>query len=276
MIFNQNKENKLKPATSIIILTRNCLSFTKECIASIFKCTSENFELIIIDNASTDGTVQYLRTLPKTTVISNRINKGFSGGCNQGLKAANGENIVFLNNDTVVTRGWLTRLLKWINQDETIGIVGPRSNYIVPQQAINPVPYKSIKEMPLFAAKWTKNHFRQGYEADYLSGLCMAFKKELVDNIGGLDERFFPGYFEDTDFSIRARISGKKLWVANDVYIHHYGSSSFKINRSMQRKAILESEEKFKQKWNITNLSEINEAVEREKPFRKEFHYIPC
>jgi GT2 family glycosyltransferase len=275
MTYNQNdKYNNLNPLTSIIILTRNCLSFTRECIESIFSCTRENFELIIVDNASTDGTVQYLHTLPKTTVIKNRRNRGFSGGCNQGLSVANGENIVLLNNDTIVTRGWLTRLLWWINQDKTIGIVGPRSNYIVPQQAISPVPYQTIKKMPMFAAKWSKDHIRQGYEADYLSGLCMAFKKSLVGEIGGLDERFFPGYFEDTDFSIRARISGKKLWVANDVYIHHYGSSSFKVNLSLHRKAILESEKKFMAKWNINDLSKINEVVEREKPFRKEFHYI--
>ena len=269
------KYNNLIPLTSIIILTKNGLSFTKECILSIFNCTNENFELIIVDNASTDGTVRYLHTLPRTTVIANRRNRGFSGGCNQGLSIANGENIVLLNNDTVVTRGWLTRLLWWMKQDESIGIVGPRSNYIVPQQAISSVPYQTIKEMPIFAAKWSKDHFRQGYEADYLSGLCMAFKKSLVDDIGGLDERFFPGYFEDTDFCIRARISGKKCWVADDVYIHHYGSSSFKTNRSLHRKAILENERKFMTKWKITDLSKINEAVERERPFRKEFHYIP-
>lgn len=267
--------NNNSTMTSIIMLTCNGLSFTKECILSIFNFTSENFELILVDNASTDGTIQYLHTLPKTTVIANRSNRGFSGGCNQGLSIAKGENIVLLNNDTVVTRGWLTRLLWWINQDEAIGIVGPRSNYIVPHQLINPVPYKTIREMPLFAARWLKNNFRQGYEADYLSGLCMAFKNTLVDKIGGLDERFFPGYFEDTDFSIRARISGKKLWVANDVYIHHYGSSSFKDNRHLQRKAIQESEKKFMDKWKITDLTKMNEAVEREKPFNKEFHYIP-
>lgn len=274
-MINKNKFPHLTPLVSIIILTRNGLSFTQQCISSIFSYTSENFELILVDNKSYDGTVEYLYSLPKTTVIANRINRGFSGGCNQGLSIAKGEYIVLLNNDTVVTGGWLTRLLWWIQQDESIGIVGPRSNYILPQQAVHPVPYKKIKELPIFAARWSKTNFRQGCEADHLSGLCMAFKKTLVDQIGGLDERFFPGYYEDSDFSIRARISGKKLWVADDVYIHHYGSSSFKQNPFMQRKAVLESEKKFMAKWKITDLSKINEVVDREKPFNRERHYIP-
>jgi GT2 family glycosyltransferase len=265
----------LATLTSIIILTHNGLSFTKECISSIFAHTRENFELILIDNASTDETVQYLNTLPKATVFANRINKGFSGGCNQGLTAAKGENIVLLNNDTVVTRGWLIRLLWWLNQDESIGIVGPRSNYIVAQQAVYPVPYKTIKEMPVFAAQWSIKNLRQGFEANYLSGLCMAFKKSLVNEIGGLDERFFPGYYEDADFCVRARIFGKKLWVANDVYIHHYGSSSFKANRAQHSMAIKGSSKKFLDKWKIPGINKINQAVEREKPFNRERHYVP-
>jgi GT2 family glycosyltransferase len=275
MIHNNKELTGSPPLTSIIILTHNGLSFTKECIASIFNHTREDFELIIVDNKSTDGTVGYLKTLPKTTVIANRINRGFPGGCNQGLSVAKGENIVLLNNDTVVTAGWLNRLLWWMNQDESIGIVGPRSNYVVPQQSVHPVPYETMREMQLFAARRSKSHFRQGCEADYLSGLCMVLKKSLIEQIGGLDERFNPGYYEDTDFSVRARISGKKLWVANDVYIHHYGSSSFKTNPFQQRRAILESEKKFMEKWKITDLSRINVAVNREKPFNRERHYIP-
>jgi GT2 family glycosyltransferase len=272
--MSYNRTN-LAPLTSIIILTHNGLSFTKECISSIFTHTRENFELILIDNASTDGTVQYLNTLPKTTVIANKINRGFSGGCNQGLKAAKGEYIVFLNNDTVVTRGWLKRLLWWLNHDESIGIVGPRSNYIVAEQVVHPVPYKSIQELPHFAARWSIDNYKQGREATYLSGLCMAFRKTLVSQIGGLDERFFPGYYEDTDFCVRARIYGKRLWIANDVYLHHYGSSSFKTNRDVHFTSIQDSSKKFLDKWKITGINRINEAVEREKPFRKEIHYIP-
>lgn len=237
--------------------------------------TDGNFELILVDNGSTDGTLEFLKNLPKTTVIANKTNKGFSGGCNQGLKVAKGENIVLLNNDTVVTKQWLSRLIWWLNNNPPIGIVGPRSNIVVSHQAIIPVPYKTMDEMQNFAMDWTTKHDRQGYEVDHLSGLCMVFKRNLIDMIGGLDERFYPGYFEDTDFSIRALICGKKLWVANDVFIHHYGSGSFSVNRALQTKIIQESRRKFFQKWKMDDLNEISEVVKREKPFNRERHYIP-
>jgi len=263
------------PLTSIIILTRNGLTFTKECISSIFRYTRENFELILVDNGSTDGTLEFLKTLPNTKVIANKKNKGFSGGCNQGFTMARGENIVLLNNDTVVTNEWLGRLLWQLNKNPSIGIVGSRSNNVVSHQAITSTPYKNMDQMQKFANEWTQKHDQQGYKVDYLSGLCMIFKRSLIDMIGGLDERFSPGYFEDADFSIRAQISNRELWVANDVFIHHYGSSSFRINRALQNKIILDSQKKFLLKWKMSDLKEIKQTVEREKPFDREHHYIP-
>ncbi|MBT2710425.1 glycosyltransferase family 2 protein [Bacillus sp. ISL-47] len=270
--MNVNKNN---PLTSIIILTHNGLRYTRRCINSILTHTKANYELIIVDNASTDRTVKYLQSVQNVRVIANQHNKGFSGGCNQGLRIASGEYIVLLNNDTVVTEGWLSRLIAWLESNKQIGIVGPRSNFVLPLQAIPKAPYKSMKKMHDFAAQWVKGHKNQGFSVDYLSGFCMAFRKELIQHIGGLDERFNPGYFEDTDFCLRTSIAGKKLWVANDVYIHHYGSSSFKTNRKVHGTAIAESQKKFFNKWKINNFNQIKDLVKREQPFNPERHYVP-
>jgi GT2 family glycosyltransferase len=269
-------DNHLKSSlTSIIILTRNGLSFTKECINSIFHHTKDPFELIIVDNGSTDGTVEYLLSLSKTKVIANKRNRGFSGGCNQGLANAKGESIVLLNNDTVVTKDWLKRLLKCLYHQSSVGIVGPRSNFVIPHQMVSSVPYKTMEQMHKFAAEWSEKHNEESYEVDYLSGLCMAFNRTLIQKIGGLDERFSPGYYEDADFCIRAQISDKKLLVANDVFIHHYGSSSFKVDKALHRKIIQQSEKKFFDKWKMGKLNEIKATVAQEKPFKKEQHYVP-
>jgi GT2 family glycosyltransferase len=265
----------IHPLTTIIILTFNGLSFTKQCISGILQNTKGNFELIFIDNGSTDGSVEFLTSVPNAKVVKNSKNRGFSGGCNQGISNALGENIVLLNNDTVVTEGWLERLLYWLGSDANIGIVGPKSNFIASQQLILPVPYKTMAEMEKFAAEWAKEHNKLGYEADQLSGMCMVFKKTLTDQIGGFDERYFPGYFEDTDFCIRAQIAGKKLWVANDVFIHHYGSSSFKQSNLRHSDLIHESKREFLQKWRMNSLKEIKTIVELEKPFNKRRHFIP-
>jgi GT2 family glycosyltransferase len=273
-IHKNNIINK-SPLTSIIILTHNGLRYTKECMFNLFQYTTGNFELIVVDNGSTDGTLEFLKTLPNARVIANQQNRGFSAGCNQGLSIAKGDYFVLLNNDTVVTKDWLTRLLWWLNHDESIGIVGPRSNFIIPQQIVSPVPYKTPEQLQPFAKEWSHQHDQQGYEVDQLSGLCMVFKKSLTDMIGGLDERFFPGYYEDTDFSIRAQIIEKKLWVANDVFIHHYGSKSFKGRRWRHEKIVNENRKKFYDKWKINDLDQIKDIVQREKPFHRDRHYIP-
>ncbi|WP_318153107.1 glycosyltransferase family 2 protein [Metabacillus arenae] len=264
------------PLFSIIILTRNGLNLTKLCIESILKNTEPNYELIFIDNASNDGTVQYLKNVKNSLIITNKENKGFSGGCNQGLKIASGKFIVLLNNDTIVPREWLKKMKDWLEKDPSIGIVGPRSNMVLPDQAISPHLYKAKtkKQIEQFAAEWSEKWRQTGYEVKRISGFCMVFRKELIEKIGGLDQRFFPGNSEDTDFCIRTRISGKKLWVANDVFIHHYGNRTFKLNNENYPHLFIENQKKLLNKWKINSLNEIDHLIIRETPFDYSKHYI--
>jgi GT2 family glycosyltransferase len=273
----KEENEKNNALISIIILTRNGLSYTKLCIDSILENTELNYEFIFVDNGSNDGTVQYLSTVKNARIIANKENKGFSGGCNQGLKIARGKFIVLLNNDTIVTNGWLTRMVWWLEKDPTIGVVGPRSNMVLPEQSINPEQYKASSSLQIekFATKWSKERAQTGNEISRTSGFCMFFRKELIDMIGGFDPRFFPGNSEDTDFSIRTRISGKKLWVANDVFIHHFGNSTFMINNEKYQHLLVENRKKLLSKWQMMTLNEIDELVKRESPFDRSKHYIP-
>ena len=121
------KESKF---TSIIILTYNQLEYTKICIESIRKFTNpDSYEIIIIDNNSTDGTINWLKTQEDVTVIYNNENLGFPKGCNQGIKIAKGDNILLLNNDTIVTPNWLSNMNKALWSSKEIGAVGTVSNY---------------------------------------------------------------------------------------------------------------------------------------------------
>jgi GT2 family glycosyltransferase len=262
--------------SSIVMLTRNALAYTIPCIESIRKHTRENFEFIFVDNGSTDGTVSYLQTIENSKLIRNEVNKGFAAGCNQGMVEATGEYIILLNNDTIVTEGWLTRLLGWLKQDITIGIVGPCTNFAYSAQLVNPVPYKSMDEMAVFANVRIKNHAGEGFPTERLIGFCMAFHRNLMDTVGGLDEQFFPGCFEDDDLCLRTRISGKQLWVARDVYIHHHGNTSFHENKEDVHGSVMsDNATKFWNKWGIIGNANFPEIVKREKPFRAERHYIP-
>ncbi len=99
-----------RPTTSIVILTRNQLEYTKLCVEGIARTTPEPHELVFVDNASTDGTLEYLRSIEGAVVIDNDANLGFGGACNQGMAVASGDRILLLNNDVVPTAGWLAAL----------------------------------------------------------------------------------------------------------------------------------------------------------------------
>ncbi len=115
--------------TSIVIVTHNQLEYTRQCLDSIRQLTDEPYELIVVDNGSTDGTVEYLRALPDVRVIANRRRTaGFPAAVNQGIAVAAGRQVLLLNNDVVVTTGWLGRMLRALHSDPKIGLVGPRSN----------------------------------------------------------------------------------------------------------------------------------------------------
>ena len=102
--------------TSIVIVTHNQLEYTRQCLDSIRRLTDEPYELIVVDNGSSDGTVEYLRSLPDVRLIVNETNRGFPAAANQGIARAGGSQILLLNNDVVVTTGWLCRLLRALAQ----------------------------------------------------------------------------------------------------------------------------------------------------------------
>ena len=212
--------------TSIVILTHNQLSYTRECLDSIRAHTEQPYELIVVDNASTDGTVDYLSSLPDVKLIRNSENRGFPAGCNQGIRAASGSQILLLNNDTVVPAGWLGRLLDRLQSDPRIGLVGPCSNRVSGEQQV-PVNYDNLAGLATFARDWAREHAGQSQDTDRLVGFCLLLRRELVDKIGLLDERFGVGCFEDDDYCVRALQAGYRAVIARDAFVHHYAGRTF-------------------------------------------------
>lgn len=235
--------------TSIVILTHNHLEVTKLCIESIRKYTKpQNYELIIVDNASTDGTVEWLEQQQDIRTIYNQENKGFPAGCNQGMRIATGENIMLLNNDVVVTEGWLDNLITCLYSQENIGAVGPVTNSCTYYQAI-PVTYKNLEEMQVFAKEHNQCNPALWEERLKLIGYAFLFKRIVYMRVGELDEIFTPGNFEDDDFSFRIRDAGFKLMLCRDTFIHHFGSVSFSERPLEYQNLLLKNESKFIQKW---------------------------
>lgn len=234
--------------TSVVILTHNQLDYTRQCLDSIRRYTDEPYELIVVDNGSTDGTVDYLASQPDVKLIANASNRGFPAGANQGMHAASGQQILLLNNDCVVTTGWLRRLLESLARDPRIALVGPCSNHVSGAQQI-PVNYDTLAGLEDFAWDWAQAHDGQLEETCRLVGFCFLLRRELLDQIGFLDERFGIGCFEDDDYCLRAIQKGRRAVIARAAFVHHYGSRTF-LGSGVDFTGVLrDNHERFRVKW---------------------------
>ncbi|NMM61281.1 glycosyltransferase [Clostridium sp. P21] len=239
--------------TSIIILTYNNFQYTKQCIESIRKFTEKNsYEIIVVDNNSTDKTIDWLKQQNDIRLISNENNLGFPKGCNQGIEISTGDSILLLNNDTIVTPNWLTNLNKALWSARKIGAVGAITNSCSYCQSID-VNYDSIDEMIKFASKNNISDNSKWEERIRLVGFCMLIKKKVIDEIGTFDERFTPGNYEDDDYSYRILNAGYKLLLCKDTFIHHFGSVSFKKGIYKYEDLLDTNSKKFEEKWGFNS-----------------------
>lgn len=241
------------PTVSIIILTWNQLPLTKECLASIERHTPEPHEVILVDNGSTDGTITWLRELVSDrenySLIENSENLGFSKGCNQGIEAAQGTHILLLNNDTVVTPGWLSGLVECLHSAPDAGIVGPMTNNISGIQKVPGTSYPDISGLDSYALEFHRKYRGRRIPLRRIVGFCMLFRREIVNRIGLLDERFGSGNFEDDDYCFRAALRGYQNMVAGDIFIHHHGGATFQGNGIGFDLAIPGNHSLFSRKW---------------------------
>jgi GT2 family glycosyltransferase/2-polyprenyl-3-methyl-5-hydroxy-6-metoxy-1,4-benzoquinol methylase/tetratricopeptide (TPR) repeat protein len=238
-----------RPRVSIVVLAWNELLYTRECLASIQACTRMPYELVLVDNGSTDETLQFFRSVPGAKVIANGANLGFAGGNNRGILAATGDYIVILNNDTLVTDGWLEGLLACADEDPAIGIVGPMSNYVSGPQLVADAAYADFAALQTYAAEFRARHRGRRIDTNRLVGFCMLMKRDVVVRVGLLDESFGLGNFEDDDYCLRARRAGFRLVIAGDVFIHHFGSRTFLGQGVDFAEAMRHGRKVFERKW---------------------------
>ena len=211
---------------SVITLTLNKLEYTKNFIESLKKYTKD-FELIIVDNGSTDGTVEYIKSMPDIKLIQNAENNGFSKGNNQGIEIAAGEYIGFLNNDILLYPNWF-EACKRVFENEKAGFVSPR--HINPHYD-NTNPKKYIKYFQGF-------HYDKPYEKSFDECVfsCVITNREVLNKIGVFDENFFPAFFEDNDLKYRAIEAGYGIYVTNEAGFFHFGSvTSVKHSANMEK-----------------------------------------
>lgn len=215
--------SKTKPLVSVIIVNYNGQKWLKKCFDSLLNQTYKNFEIIFVDNNSSDDSIEFLEKNHKDKrikIIKHKENSGFAGGNNIGIKEAEGEYVLLLNNDTWVKKSFIQDIVNFYNNNKYDVIAPYEKNY---DSSISCNPYKisiDILGHPIYFRKKLDKA-----KEFYLSGLCLFFSKKLYLETKGLDNNFFM-YFEETDWFWRLNLLKKTFSHIPNVNVYHHGAGS--------------------------------------------------
>lgn len=252
-----------EPLISVVILSHNKIDYTRTCIHSLLETDYRNWELIIIDNGSTDGTVDWLKSFKEEAeshhvdvhLIFNSGNIGCSTSRNQGIEKAKGEFITFCDNDIALrSKNWLRHMSQFLASDPAYGMVGPKIIY--PFAPFN-IQCAGVAVSPTGRVQFrgrgnsrTDENYNSATEVQALISACCMVKKSVLDQVGGFDEIFNPVEYEDIDLSYRIRANGYSVWYDGNVEMYHFENVTTEGTATLPNTYLIVKHGMiFKQRW---------------------------
>jgi len=235
--------------TSVVIVSYEALERTRRCLEALRAAREPDhpLEILVVDNGSHDGSAEFLAAQPDVKLLRLDENVGAPRARNLALPHAQGEWLVFLDNDAIVTPGWLSRLRWHADADPLVGCVCPVSDRAAHGQQI---PYEGggdLAALRAFADQRSGAYRRRARYGLLFTSFCVLVRRSVLDRIGGFDARFSPWGFEDDDFSLRAHLAGFRTRIALDVFVRHesYGGAKKKRHEEL----LLRNWRRFAAKW---------------------------
>ncbi len=264
-----------QPKTTIIILCWNNLEYTKQAIASIQTSTWLDYILVPVDNGSTDGTPEYLRNLAEIHAwikpVFLKYNTGFAGGINAGLATVTTEFIAILNNDVVMTSGWMERMLVHFYQFPSLGLIGPMACNV---SGVQNIPFSSsLDALDPFARMIFAKNAGTVMATQRIVGFAWVMRQEVLHTVGGLHLDFGKGNYEDDDYCIRVLNAGYQIGVARDVFIYHKGSASW--NSQEWQHSMKQNLEVLHRRWGQVWTSDGRWIERPPQAYRRNRDYFP-
>lgn len=271
------RQDSPAPLVSVIVLAYNHLDYTRQCIDHLYRYTTDvDFELITINNGSSDGTELFFQSLPNEKKISFPENIGVDKAINYGFRAAEGKYTLNLSNDIIPTAHWLSNLVTCMASDEKIAMVVPVCGFSSNNQQVS-LAYNSLDELQVMTKEYNTSDPRRWEERMRLVTYTCLFRTDVQKSLGGFDEDFNPGAYDDDAISFSIRRMGYKLMLAKDTYVHHFGSVTFQAEYEKDNIAERNKQLFYKKfsvhSWvasnidfNLVELLTVPESTESEKP----------
>jgi len=235
----------------IVVPVHNQLDLTESFLSSLRRRTEHPYRLILVDNGSDNLPESIIHGFPNSKIVRMKKNMGFAGGCNAGIKKGKNPLVAVINNDVLLTSGWLTGLVRALASSPTIAAAAPCSNYASGDQQVDVGRFQNEDEMNRLACAFARKYRCQVEDVSFVSGISLLMRRDALNSIGTFDDRFGAGNYEDNDICLRFKNKGYRIVLVRDTFVYHHGNRTFNALNIDYEKQMERNRAVFEDKWKM-------------------------